>query len=70
MATSTEQEIKAEVEAPASVTIKKEGYFGWERQFLPAYTMGILLVSTSKGIMSHHEARTEGLGGVLVGYVY
>ena len=25
LATSTEQEIKAEVEAPASVTIKKEG---------------------------------------------
>jgi small subunit ribosomal protein S8 len=51
-------------------SVKKEEYFGWERQFLPAYTMGILLVSTSKGIMSHHEARAEGLGGVLVGYVY
>jgi len=51
-------------------SVKKDAYFGWERQFLPAYSMGILLVSTSKGIMSHHEAVTEGLGGVLVGYVY
>ncbi|MFL6483792.1 MAG: 30S ribosomal protein S8 [Nitrososphaera sp.] len=51
-------------------SVRKNGYFGWERQFLPAYTMGILLVSTSKGIMSHHEAQTQSLGGVLVGYVY
>ena len=51
-------------------SVKKDAYFGWERQFLPAYSMGILLVSTSKGIMSHHEATSEGLGGVLVGYVY
>jgi small subunit ribosomal protein S8 len=51
-------------------SVKKDAYFGWERQFLPAYSMGILLVSTSKGIMSHHEAVSEGMGGVLVGYVY
>jgi len=51
-------------------SVKKGAYFGWERQFLPAYSMGILLVSTSKGVMSHHEAVSEGLGGVLVGYVY
>ena len=51
-------------------SVKKNAYFGWERQFLPAYTMGILLVSTSKGIMSHHEAQAQNLGGVLVGYVY
>ncbi len=51
-------------------SVKKDAYFGWERQFLPAYSMGILLVSTSNGIMSHHEAVSEGLGGVLVGYVY
>lgn len=51
-------------------SVKKGAYFDWERQFLPAYNMGILLVSTSKGIMSHHEAQAQGLGGVLVGYVY
>ena len=54
----------------ARFSVKKEGYFGWERQFLPAYTMGILLVSTSKGSCLAHEARADGLGGVLVGYVY
>jgi small subunit ribosomal protein S8 len=28
------------------------------------------LVSTSKGIMSHIDAQSQGLGGVLIGYVY
>jgi small subunit ribosomal protein S8 len=51
-------------------SVKKDSYLGWERQFLPAYSMGILVVSTSIGIMSHHEAQGKGLGGVLVGYVY
>ena len=51
-------------------SVKKDSYLGWERQFLPAYSMGILVVSTSVGIMSHHEAQDKGLGGVLVGYVY
>jgi small subunit ribosomal protein S8 len=51
-------------------SVKKDNYLGWERQFLPAYSMGILVVSTSLGIMSHHEAQDKGLGGVLVGYVY
>jgi small subunit ribosomal protein S8 len=51
-------------------SVKKDEYLNWERQFLPAYSMGILLVSTSDGVMSHHEAVDKGLGGVLVGYVY
>ena len=51
-------------------SVKKDKYFDWERQFLPAYSMGILLVSTSRGIMSHHDAQAQSLGGVLVGYVY
>jgi small subunit ribosomal protein S8 len=51
-------------------SVKKDKYFDWERQFLPAYSMGILLVSTSQGIMSHHDAQEQKLGGVLVGYVY
>jgi small subunit ribosomal protein S8 len=51
-------------------SVKKDRYLDWERQFLPSYNMGILIVSTSKGIMSHHDAQNEGLGGALIGYVY
>lgn len=51
-------------------SVKKNDYLNWERQFLPAYNMGILIVSTSKGILTHHEAEEQHIGGVLVGYVY
>ncbi len=51
-------------------SVKKDGYTSWERRYLPSYSMGILIVSTPHGIMSHHDAREKGLGGVLVGYVY
>ncbi|MGI0091861.1 MAG: 30S ribosomal protein S8 [Nitrososphaerales archaeon] len=51
-------------------SVGKNGYTRWERQFLPAVGVGILIVSTSQGVMSHNEAQDKGLGGRLVGYVY
>lgn len=42
----------------------------WESQYLPAKNFGILIVSTSKGVVSHEQARGEGVGGQLLGYVY
>ena len=42
----------------------------WESQYLPAKNFGILIVSTSKGVISHAEARNAGIGGQLLGYVY
>lgn len=51
-------------------SVKKDQYTSWERQYLPSYNRGILIVSTSEGAMSHHNAQEKGIGGVLVGYVY
>ncbi|HKW04161.1 MAG TPA: 30S ribosomal protein S8 [Nitrososphaerales archaeon] len=51
-------------------SVSKNGYIRWERQFLPAVGVGILMVSTPEGVMSHSEAQENGLGGRLVGYVY
>lgn len=42
----------------------------WEQKFLPARQIGILVVSTNSGVMSHIEARERRLGGVLLAYVY
>lgn len=42
----------------------------WETQFLPGKDIGLLIVSTSKGVLSHNQARKEGIGGELLGYVY
>jgi small subunit ribosomal protein S8 len=42
----------------------------WEKRFLPARDYGTLVVTTSRGIMSHYEARREGVGGQVIAYVY
>ena len=42
----------------------------WEEKYLPAKDIGILILSTPKGVMSHHEAKAQRLGGVLLAYVY
>jgi small subunit ribosomal protein S8 len=41
-----------------------------ERKFLPAINFGILIMSTSKGVMSHIEAKKQKVGGRLLAYVY
>ena len=51
-------------------SVDRNGYTRWERQYLPAVGVGILIVSTSHGVLSHNEEQEKGLGGRLVGYVY
>ena len=50
--------------------VKKDEYGVWERQFLPSYDRGMLLVTTIQGVMSHKEAVDKNIGGFLIGYVY
>ncbi len=51
-------------------SVNKSGFTRWERQFLPAVGVGILIISTPQGVMSHIEAQEKGIGGRLIGYVY
>ncbi|MFW6153210.1 MAG: 30S ribosomal protein S8 [Halobacteriota archaeon] len=47
-----------------------DGFERWEKRYLPARDFGALIVTTSRGIMSHYEARDQRVGGQLIGYVY
>lgn len=51
-------------------SVKLADMESWEQQYLPSKSIGMLLISTSKGVMPHHEARQLGIGGELLGYVY
>jgi small subunit ribosomal protein S8 len=42
----------------------------WEKKFLPSKDVGILVISTSKGVLSHREAKEKRTGGKLVAFVY
>ena len=51
-------------------SIQKTEYNIWERKYLPSFSYGMLIVSTPKGVTSQIEARKQGLGGKLLGYIY
>jgi small subunit ribosomal protein S8 len=50
--------------------VKYREFGRWERQYLPAVGIGVLIVSTPQGVMSHKEAQDKEIGGRLIGYVY
>ena len=51
-------------------SVKKLSYEKFEKRYLPAKDIGILVVSTSQGIMPHIQAKKKGLGGKLLMYCY
>jgi len=51
-------------------SVTKDGFEKFEKRYLPAKGFGILIVSTSKGLMSHTEAIEKKIGGKLIAYVY
>jgi small subunit ribosomal protein S8 len=42
----------------------------WEARYLPARDFGLLILTTTDGIIGHDEARKKGIGGKLLAYVY
>uniref|UniRef100_A0A7J3ZKF3 Small ribosomal subunit protein uS8 n=1 Tax=Fervidicoccus fontis TaxID=683846 RepID=A0A7J3ZKF3_9CREN len=42
----------------------------WLRKFLPSREIGVLIISTPQGVLSHREAVAKRTGGVLLAYVY
>jgi len=51
-------------------SVKIREFEKWESRYLPARNLGILILTTSKGVLSHHEAKKLGIGGELLAYVY
>jgi small subunit ribosomal protein S8 len=51
-------------------SVGTDSFERWEKQFLPAKNFGALIVTTSNGVMSQHEARENKIGGQLLAYVY
>lgn len=52
------------------ISVKKDEYEQWTKLYLPSKNVGILVVTTTKGVMSHTEAIKMKIGGKLLGYVY
>jgi small subunit ribosomal protein S8 len=50
--------------------VKVDEFENWEKKFLPSRDVGIMVVSTSQGVIAHREAEEKNLGGRLLAFVY
>jgi small subunit ribosomal protein S8 len=50
--------------------VKKTEFEKYEKRYLPARDVGLIVVSTPQGLMTHSEAKTKGLGGRLIAFMY
>ena len=51
-------------------SVKADEFEKWEKRFLPARDVGILILSTSKGVVDHKKAKEMRVGGRLLAYCY
>ncbi len=51
-------------------SVKIDEFEKWEERYLPSESVGILIISTPKGVLNHHEAKKQKIGGKLLGFVY
>jgi small subunit ribosomal protein S8 len=52
------------------LSVKKDQIEKYRRRFLPSRKLGIMIISTNKGLMTHKEAQQEKVGGSLIAYFY
>ncbi|HKZ45414.1 MAG TPA: 30S ribosomal protein S8 [archaeon] len=51
-------------------SVMVEEFEKWEKRYLPAKNVGILILSTSKGVIDHNKSRELHTGGKLLAFVY
>ena len=47
-----------------------EDYEKFEKRYLPSKAFGVLIVSTSQGMMTHYKAKEKKIGGRLIAFCY
>ena len=50
--------------------VKRDEILDFAKKYLPSRDLGVLVISTSKGLKTHIECLEENIGGVLLAYVY
>jgi small subunit ribosomal protein S8 len=51
-------------------SVKVDEFEEWEKKFLPSREIGIIVISTPRGVLSHKEAVEKNTGGKLLAFVY
>jgi small subunit ribosomal protein S8 len=50
--------------------VKVNEFETWEKTYLPSRDVGLMVVSTSKGVIAHKDAEEKNVGGRLLAFVY
>jgi len=51
-------------------SVKVQDLEKYEARYLPAQDFGVLILTTTKGVLTHMEAKKGGVGGKLLAFVY
>src|SRR3989338_8324677 len=51
-------------------SVRNRNYEKFEKRYLPAKDVGIMIVSTSQGILTHYDSKKKNIGGKLLAYCY
>jgi small subunit ribosomal protein S8 len=51
-------------------SVKMDRFEEWEKKYLPSRGVGLLVISTPNGALSHREAREKRIGGRLLAFIY
>jgi small subunit ribosomal protein S8 len=51
-------------------SVKTAKFEEWEKKFLPSREVGLLVVSTPNGVLSHKDAIEKHMGGKLLAFIY
>ena len=51
-------------------SVRIDEFEKWEKAFLPSRDVGLLVVSTPKGVVAHRETKENQIGGKLLAFVY
>jgi len=51
-------------------SVKTANFEEWEKRFLPSREVGLLVVSTPTGVLSHKDAIEKHIGGKLLAFIY
>lgn len=50
--------------------VKNSEFEKYEKRYLPARDLGLIVVSTPQGLMTHTQAKAKRLGGRLIAFMY
>lgn len=50
--------------------VKSGEIMKYVRRYLPSRNMGIVVISTSQGLVTHHTAVEKGIGGSIIAYFF